>query len=201
MAVINRIVSQLPGRAFGLDLKINQGKAEAVRLGMLHAAQYIPADFFGFWDADLSTPLSELHLLSDGFTRDPSPVAVFGSRVKRLGTDIVRKSSRHYLGRVFATAASLIVGLPVYDSQCGAKLFRKEYVVPLFSEPFLTAWLFDVEILARMRRNYGVEHTTRRIYEAPLNEWKEVGGSKLRFTHTLKAPIDLLRIYRAYRSR
>jgi dolichyl-phosphate beta-glucosyltransferase len=198
-AVIDRIVSQLPGRAFCLDLTTNKGKAEAVRLGMLHAAQHIPADFLGFWDADLATPLSELRLLAEGFKRNPSPIAVFGSRVKRLGTDIERKSSRHYLGRVFATAASLILGLPVYDSQCGAKIFRKEYVVPLFSEPFLTDWLFDVELLARMRRDHGVERTTRSIYEAPLNEWKDVGGSKLRFTHTLKVPIDLLRIYRAYR--
>jgi dolichyl-phosphate beta-glucosyltransferase len=137
--------------------------------------------------------------LSDGFNRDRPTMAVFGSRVKRLGTDIVRKPSRHYLGRVFSTVASLVVGLPVYDSQCGAKIFRKEYVIPLFGEPFLTNWLFDVEILARLRRDYGVERTTRSIYEAPLCEWKEVGGSKLRFTQALKAPIDLLRIYHAYR--
>ena len=199
LAVIDRIVAQLPGRAFCLDLKTNKGKAEAVRLGMLHAAQHIPADFLGFWDADLSTPFGELRLLCDGFNRDRPTMAVFGSRVKRLGTDIVRKASRHYLGRVFSTVASLVVGLPVYDSQCGAKIFRKEYVVPLFGEPFLTNWLFDVEILARLRRDYGVERTTRSIYEAPLSKWKEVGGSKLRFTHALKAPIDLLRIYLAYR--
>lgn len=199
-AVIGRILTQLPDQAFCLDLKTNSGKAEAVRQGMLYASRHIPADLLGFWDADLSTPLSELRHLTCGFNRRPTPMAVFGSRVKRLGTDIVRKSSRHYLSRFFATAASLVLGLPVYDSQCGAKLFRKEYVATLFNEPFLTTWLFDVEILARMNRAYGVERTSCGIYEAPLNAWRDVGGSKLRFTNFLKAPLDLLRIHRAYRS-
>jgi dolichyl-phosphate beta-glucosyltransferase len=128
-------------------------------------------------------------------------MAVFGSRVKRLGTDIERNASRHYLGRVFATVASLTLGLPVYDSQCGAKIFRKEFVIPLFTERFVTDWLFDVEILARMCAVYGVDQTMRGVYEAPLNEWREVGGSKLRLNHFLKAPIDLLRIRRKYRAR
>jgi dolichyl-phosphate beta-glucosyltransferase len=199
-SAIDRITSQIPGRAFYLELDTNSGKAEAVRQGMIHAAQHIPADFFGFWDADLSTPLSETRYLAEGFNRNASTMAVFGSRVKRLGTDIERNAWRHYLGRVFATVASVTLGLPVYDSQCGAKIFRKEFVIPLFTERFVTDWLFDVEILARMCSLYGVDRTTRSVYEAPLNEWKEVGGSKLRFNHFLKAPIDLLRIRRKYRA-
>ena len=199
--VIDRIVSRIPDRAFHLELKTNHGKAEAVRQGMIQAAHQVPVDFVGYWDADLSTPLSEVGYLSDGFNRDPSTMAVFGSRVRRLGTDIVRNPWRHYLGRAFSTCASLSLGLPVYDSQCGAKIFRKEFVAPLFSEPFLTDWLFDVEILARMRSLYGPERTRRSVYEAPLHEWREMGGSKIPFMQFLKGPIDLLRIQRTYRRR
>jgi dolichyl-phosphate beta-glucosyltransferase len=198
-ASLHRIAAEIPASALCLELEGNHGKAEAVRRGIIHAAERVPADFFGFWDADLSTPLSEIRHLSADFDRDPQTIAVFGSRVQRLGTDIVRHAWRHYIGRVFATAASLTLGLPVYDSQCGAKIFRKDCVTPLFGGPFVTDWLFDVEILARMRTVYGAEQTRRRVYETPLYEWKEVGGSKLRFQHFMKAPIDLLRIHRAYR--
>jgi len=197
--MIRRIAAEMPGRALLLELAANHGKAEAVRQGILHAAGRIDCRFFGFWDADLSTPLSAIHHLSAGFDRDPETLAVFGSRVQRLGTDIVRHAWRHYAGRVFATAASVTLSLPVYDSQCGAKIFRRECIAPLFQEPFVTDWLFDVEILARMRHVYGTEQTRRRVYEAPLYEWKEVAGSKLRLTHFIKAPIDLLRIHGAYR--
>lgn len=104
----------------------NSGKAEAVRQGVLYAASLKRFAFLGYWDADLSTPLSQLDLLLGALEANPARVLALGSRVKRLGSDIDRRATRHYLGRVFSTMASQLFDLPVYDSHCGAKLFRAE---------------------------------------------------------------------------
>src|SRR5438132_292008 len=77
----------------------------------------------GYWDADLSTPLDQVDRLLAALRDDPQCRLAMGSRVKRLGADIMRRPSRHILGRIFATFASGILGFGVYDSQCGAKLF------------------------------------------------------------------------------
>jgi glycosyltransferase involved in cell wall biosynthesis len=175
-------------------LSKNSGKAEAVRQGVLYAASLDRFAFLGYWDADLSTPLDQADLLLAALEADPRRMFALGSRVKRLGSDINRRATRHYLGRVFSTIASQLFDLPVYDSQCGAKLFRCEVAAPLFGEPFVTKWLFDVELLVRLRRHLGQKEFLGASIEVPLTTWKEVGGSKLRLAHMLRVPIDLLRI-------
>ena len=107
---------------------------------------------------------------------------VFGARVVLLGRRIERWALRHYLGRVAATAISLVLGLRVYDTQCGAKLFRATPSVrALFEQPFAARWLFDVEILARFILSLRGDREAVRdaIYEYPLSEWTDVAGSSL----------------------
>src|SRR4029453_13391013 len=112
----------------------------------------------------------------------PDLEMVFGARVQLLGRVIERRALRHYLGRVFATAASLSLGLRVYDTQCGAKLFRPSPAMQaLFQEPFTTRWLVDIEILARLiqaRRGTNLPQAEDIIYEFPLPEGRDGGGFK-----------------------
>jgi hypothetical protein len=88
--------------------------------------------------------------------------------------------------------------LPVYDSQCGAKVFRSDVINVLFADPFVTQWLFDVEILVRLRNHLGSERFLKSAVEVPLTEWQEVGGSKLKLAHMARVPLELLRIRRKY---
>ena len=107
-----------------LDLKNNVGKAAAVREGMLAANLWKSFSIIGFLDADLSTPISEVPNLVAHFKNEV--LFVFGSRCRRIGAEVKRKLYRHIFGRVFATFASNMLSLPVYDTQCGAKFFKRE---------------------------------------------------------------------------
>jgi dolichyl-phosphate beta-glucosyltransferase len=180
-----------------LDLQKNGGKSEAVRQGMLYAVENLNSDYIGFWDADLSTPLNEIKQFIDCFQKNDFQM-VMGCRLMRLGAIVKRKKTRHYLGRFFATAASIVLNLQVYDTQCGAKLYKANIVSLLFDKPFISRWLFDVELLARYTKIFGLEKATKNIYEYPLSSWEDIAGSSIKIKDFLKAPIELLKIKRKY---
>lgn len=201
LPLLHRIRDADPQHIDVLHLEQNTGKAEAVRRGMVRALESGP-DFVGFWDADLATPLSELPVLLAVFAERPATEMVFAARVRLLGRDIRRRPSRHYFGRVGATLISATLGLPVYDTQCGAKLFRRtDTLSKILARPFLSRWIFDVEIIARFIECVGLETAARSIYELPIRAWHDVGGSKVKSRDFLRALRDLWKIRRAYRLR
>ena len=194
-----QVIQSLPGTV--VNLERNSGKAEAVRRGILAALDRQP-DFVGFWDADLATPLAELPAFLAIF-RDRSEIAmVFGARVRLLGRQISRNPSRHYFGRIGATLISSTLGLAVYDTQCGAKLFRaSDTVREVFRTPFLSRWIFDVEIIARFVQSWGRDRVAKALYEYPVSQWHDVKGSKVKSQDFLRALRDLWKIRRAYNAR
>jgi glycosyltransferase involved in cell wall biosynthesis len=190
-----------PARFGFLHLGQNSGKAEAVRQGLLSAIAD-GAPLVGFWDADLATPLAEIPRFCGLLDEHPELEMVVGSRLSLLGRRIDRHPARQFLGRLFSATASLALGMRMADTQCGAKLFR---VTPQFkqiiSEPFAARWIFDVEILARLilaRRDTSLPLVRHIIYECPLENWRDVAGSKLQTGDFFKAAGELARIYWTY---
>lgn len=201
--VLEAMRERRPDQVGVLNLERNSGKAEAVRLGMLKAMDE-GATYAGYWDADMATPLRVAPQFVEIMEARPEIQMVFGSRIQLLGHQIQRELIRHYLGRIFATTVSLMLGLRVYDTQCGAKVFRVTPVTrTLFESPFSSKWIFDVELIARYL------HASRQaaldplegMYEQPLPEWRDVGGSKVKSGDFVSAFFDLIRIYRRYRPR
>ena len=188
-----------PSRIGVLSLSSNSGKAEAVRQG-LRRALADGADIVGYADADLATPVDELCRLVD-ILRSGNASVVLAARVALLGRHIERKASRHYLGRVFATTASLILALPVYDTQCGAKVFRRSAALEdALALPFLSRWVFDVELLGRMLSGAN-RLTSDQIMEEPLRTWRDIAGSKLGAVQMARTLVDLNLIRRDLRRR
>lgn len=193
------ILEDMAGRSQAIDvlhLETNGGKAEAVRFG-LRAAIDRGASVVSYYDADLATPPEELLRLLATLERRPDIQAAFGARIARLGTAIDRKASRHLLGRLFATASSLALGVHIYDTQCGAKAFRVNPALQRALEcPFQSSWSFDVRLIDRLLSGGdGVPGVDRRaLMEVPLDMWREVDGSKMRMSGMAAAFTDVLRL-------
>jgi glycosyltransferase involved in cell wall biosynthesis len=196
--ILEDLAREHPARIGVLALANNRGKAEAVRRGLSAVIEAGRSAIVGYLDADLATSPAEMHRLL-GIMRASDAQLLFGARVALLGHKIERSAARHYLGRVFATLASLALRLPAYDTQCGAKLFR---VTPMLAEAvrdrFLSRWAFDVELLGRLLIGSATAPpiSTAMIWEEPLGAWRDVKGSKLGPGQMAKALLDLARIDR-----
>jgi glycosyltransferase involved in cell wall biosynthesis len=192
-ALLDSLRARAPERVSVHCFATNQGKAEAVRQGLLMAFD-AGAPTAGFIDADLSAPFSEVAALRADLLAHPEDWAVFGSRIKLLGRRVIRSELRHYVGRIFATAASVTLGFAVYDTQCGLKLFRDTAEVRrALATPFVSRWIFDVELLARLSDAAGSSIGSR-VREVALECWEERGASRLRLRDFLRAPLELWQI-------
>ncbi len=175
----------------------NGGKAEAVRLGMLHMAQRDDLDYIGFLDADLSTDLSDFDDLTDTIEKTDFKI-VSGSRISRMGANITKESARKIISLTVNYIIRKILGMEFKDTQCGAKIMEKEIINIAFQEKFLTRWLFDVEIFMRMKKHFGTEKAQSYICEQPLKRWIHADGSKLSMKDSMKIIFQLAQIGWSY---
>ena len=182
-----------------LRLESNVGKGEAVRSGMRRCLESGGREWVGYVDADMATPATEVRRLLS-LARESADIDVLiGARIAMLGRTVQRSPFRHYAGRVFATGASLVLAKPVYDTQCGTKLFRVgPALASALGTPFRSRWAFDVELLGRLAIDgVGAE----RFHEEPLREWRDAPGSKRGLAPSVRATIDLVNIHRDLRRR
>lgn len=204
LVILEQLRARLPERVLVYDQQPNLGKAEAVRNGMLRAIATGEAKVTGFWDADLATPLEQIRDFLQLLATHPEVNLVFGARVRLLGRQIHRQPMRHYLGRCFATVVSQLLRMPIYDTQCGAKLFRiTPELTQVLQQPFHSRWIFDVEILARFLAIHSGQprRLEKEIYEYPLPEWTDVAGSKVGSLAFFRAFGELATIYRRHLAR
>ncbi len=189
-AVLNQFKSEFSTIEV-LKLYKNVGKAEAIRAAVLSISN---TDFIAYYDADLATPFSELDKLIQFSIQNPNYKMIMGARIKLIGNGVKRSLTRHYFGRIFATIVSqFVLKVAVYDTQCGAKVIDFETAKPIFSKPFISKWLFDVELLKRLQKSHNLKEVVKEI---PLEKWEEIGSSKIKRTDFFKIPFELFQIYR-----
>jgi len=175
-----------------INLRQNSGKAEAVRSGLQHACR-IGADVVGYWDADLATPLDAIADFEVVLHRYADVTVIYGARRQLLGHRINRTMSRRAVSRICAGLARLAIGLPIGDTQCGAKLLRNTPALnAAIAQPFTAGWLFDVELFTRIAA--ATVQPVRCFYEMPLAEWHEVAGSKVSGRAIARSALQMMRL-------
>ncbi|WP_405575323.1 response regulator [Winogradskyella sp. Asnod2-B02-A] len=179
------------------DCEKNGGKAEAVRLGMLHMAEKEDLDYIGFLDADLSTDLADFDDLVKTIETSDFKI-VSGSRISRMGANITKESARKIISLTINFIIRKILKMDFKDTQCGAKIFHKDVINIAFGEKFVTQWIFDVEIFKRMSIHFGLKKAKSMLCEQPLKRWIHADGSKLSMKDSVKIVFQLGQIAWVY---
>lgn len=198
LAVLNGIQFECPATICVYDCPQNGGKAEAVRQGMLYMHSNFDAEFLGFLDADLATTPEEWLQMAKYKEYYPQYGAIVGSRIQRLGANINRDDSRSLFSSIIKKFIKVILKTSFQDTQCGAKIFQRDLVPFLFDQPFMTPWLFDVEIFLRLQKKFGKTTLQKGVLEFPLMYWTEVGDSRLKLKDTIRIPSQLAVLYYKY---
>ena len=93
---------------------------------------------------------------------------------------------RRIASRAFNIFVRMLFNLPFKDTQCGAKIFKRDALFDILDEIKTTGFEIDVELLWRMN-NKGYT-----IKEYPIT-WKHAEGSKFKLSHSNSMLISLLK--------
>lgn len=171
VAIVNECSDRFPQiRSKSFKQKI--GKGGAIREGLKIAN----GNIILLVDADGATAPKELNKLilelrdNDG---------VIGSRWLPE-SNILKKQSlaRRAASRGFNLLSRTLFGLPFRDTQCGAKVFKKQVVDKVLNQLETANFAFDVELL------YTLKKRGYKIKEVPIT-WEDKRGSTLDLTRTI----------------
>ncbi|WP_414001072.1 glycosyltransferase [Maribacter sp. 2304DJ31-5] len=191
------IQKEHPKNALVIHNEMNLGKAEAIRTAVLELSKSNNYTHFAYLDADLATSLEECYSLLQKLVDGKE--FVFASRILKIGSIVERKFSRFLFGRIIATFISNILDIAVYDTQCGCKVFTSSIAPVLFNKPFISKWLFDVELFSRLLCHYGKDTALAKMEEIPVKRWVDQGDSKVKLSYFFRLWYDLFQIGKAHR--
>lgn len=170
-----------------LDFPAPIGKGGALIEGLKLAPE---TDLIGYVDADGATPPRAFH---DLVRRMPGYDCVIGSRwlpESKLGEEQPWK--RRLASRVFHALVEGFFWMGIRDTQCGAKVMRREAIRAIHDDLRTADLAFDINLLYCLRRS------GFKILEVPT-EWTDKMGSKIRLGRSsLSMFLSILRLRLVY---
>lgn len=143
------------------------GKGGGVIAGLRAAG----SPWVGYFDADGSTSIEEMQRL---FKNLSTADGAIGSRwIPGANLKVRQSVMRQLESRAFNLLIRILFGLDYYDTQCGAKVFKKSAIDAILPMMISRGFEFDVELLWRL-------HTAGyTVKEVPI-EWQNKGDSHVR---------------------
>ena len=193
---LNGLKIENPNQINVYALTKNKGKGRAIREAVINYCQYQNVDYVGFIDADLAIPLSQINKLYDSIKKSNKKIAIT-SRNKVSGV-IKYKENPSFFRKTLSKISNLVIrnlfSINVTDTQCGCKLFSKEIIKELYDKPFISSWLFDLEILLRYNKlNFSP------VQEVQLDRLNENSSSQFTKKDLFKLGIETIKIFFHYK--
>ncbi len=163
--------------------KKNIGKGYAIKKGVLKSKK----KWILICDLDMSVKPDQVDIWEEKKFISKNKVAYFASR-KHYSSEIKSSIVRRLLGFFFNMIIYLLFDIKVKDTQCGFKLFNKDYAKSVFKKISSYRFSFDVELVLLLNEDK-IE-----IKELPTN-WVHKTGSKLNIFYDMPLMLfDILRI-------
>ena len=166
LAVVQRVGAEYPA-VTALEFPGAIGKGGALIEGLKLAPL---ADLIGYVDADGATPPHAFHEL----VRHIAGVdCAIGSRwLPGAVLHVEQSGRRQFASRAFHRIVQLLFRMNLRDTQCGAKVMRRETVDKVHSSLRIADMAFDINLL------YSLKRAGYRTLEVPT-EWTDKIGSKV----------------------
>jgi len=166
--VVQRVAREFPA-VKGIEYRDPIGKGGALIEGLRLAPK---ADLIGYVDADGATPSHALHDLVRHIDSDRAD-SVIGSRwLKESILHQAQPGQRRFASRVFHLIVQCLFWMNIRDTQCGAKVFRRQAIEDIHNQLCIADMAFDINLLYALKRAGFV------VREVPT-EWTDKAGSKV----------------------
>jgi glycosyltransferase involved in cell wall biosynthesis len=151
------------------------------------------ADIIGYVDADGATPPRALHELVERLAESKSDCVIASRWVPGATIHHAQPDKRKFASRLFHLFVEGFFWMGIRDTQCGAKVMRRDCVKAVHERLRLADLAFDVNLL------YSLKRAGFRIVEHPT-EWMDKSGSKVVFDFrtSLNMLLSLVRLRLLY---
>jgi glycosyltransferase involved in cell wall biosynthesis len=186
MGIVRSVAAEHPSIS-ALDFPEPIGKGGALIEGLRLAPL---ADLIGYVDADGATAPGAFH---DLVRRIPETDCVIGSRwLPGAILHQAQTTNRQFASRMFHRIVQLLFGMNIRDTQCGAKVMRRNAVEKIHSSLRIADMAFDINLL------YALKRAGFKILEVPT-EWTDKVGSKVVLGRTsLTMLLSVIRVWLIY---